>query len=108
MKWWQEDTSMLGEIEIDGVSLHEDLFGEDSQILGGMAVQELRFRELVREGVEMTKTNILRIKDLSKEEQKEFKKWLGENGCTRPLIFGVMNRQQDGYYASDYEVWKGI
>lgn len=49
-------------------------------------------------------TNWPRIKDLPKEEQEPFKKWL--RGQTCPLIEGVSINKQDGYYQSDYERWK--
>lgn len=45
-----------------------------------------------------------RIKDLPKEEQEPFRKWLG--GQTVPLIEGVPMDEQDGYYEWDYKRWK--
>jgi ankyrin repeat protein len=45
-----------------------------------------------------------RIRNLPKEEQEPFKKWLF--GATRPCIDGIPREEQDGYFHDDYERWK--
>jgi hypothetical protein len=45
-----------------------------------------------------------RIRDLPKEERESFSEFLW--GQTRPLINGIPDDEQDGYYPSDYDNWK--
>jgi hypothetical protein len=45
-----------------------------------------------------------RIRDLPKEEQEPFGKWL--RGQTKPLIEGIPFEEQDSYYPWDYDNWK--
>lgn len=45
-----------------------------------------------------------RIKDLPAKERTPFRKFLG--GQTVPLIPGVPEKEQDGYYPWDYLNWK--
>jgi len=47
-----------------------------------------------------------RIKDLPKDEQKEFERFL--RGQTCPYIDGLPIEEQDGYYPWDYTRWKAI
>lgn len=45
-----------------------------------------------------------RVKDLPKGEQEAFVKWL--EGQSRPLIEGIPEDEQDGYFPWDYTRWK--
>lgn len=45
-----------------------------------------------------------RLRDLPKDEQAPFFRWLG--GQTRPWLDGVPVDEQDGYYQHDYKNWK--
>lgn len=45
-----------------------------------------------------------RIRDLPKEEQAPFKKWLEYQ--TVPEIQGALASEQDAYYQHDYDQWK--
>lgn len=45
-----------------------------------------------------------RIKNLPKNEQKPFRKWL--SGQTCPLIDGLAYEEQDAFYPWDYDQWK--
>ena len=49
-------------------------------------------------------TNWPRIRDLPEEEREPFRAWLG--GQTVPVIEGVPDEEQDGFYWGDYEIWK--
>lgn len=51
-----------------------------------------------------TETKWPRIRDLPESEREPFTEWL--NGQTRPLIDGLPDDEQDGYYRWDYERWR--
>lgn len=46
-----------------------------------------------------------RVSQLPKSEQRAFERWL--DGQTRPVIGGVLDDEQDGYFPWDYDRWKG-
>lgn len=46
-----------------------------------------------------------RIRDLPEREREPFNRWL--SGQTRPLMMGVPEHEQDGYFPWDYDRWKG-
>jgi len=53
--------------------------------------------------MERTRTE-LRIRDLPKEEQGPFRRWL--EGQTVPLLEGLPPEEQDAYFRHDYDSWK--
>ena len=47
-----------------------------------------------------------RIRNLPAEEREPFGLWLHVNAYQRPIIEGVSDSDQDGYYTGDYKDWK--
>jgi hypothetical protein len=56
---------------------------------------------------EQAKEQIRRLRDLPESERKPFAEWLYGSHHYIPLIQGAPNNEQDGYWLSDYNEWKG-
>lgn len=52
----------------------------------------------------MAETKWPRVRDLPEAERHVFEHWLFAQ--TRPLIEGISDDEQDGYYQHDYDLWK--
>ena len=47
-----------------------------------------------------------RVSNLPPQEQEPFSFWLAKLGATRPVLEGVDDDEQDGYYDAFYQQWK--
>ena len=47
-----------------------------------------------------------RVRNLPPEERELFALWLHVHALPRPIIEGVSDSDQDGYYTGDYRDWK--